>query len=429
MLTYQTAGESHGKGLSALVDGFPAGVPIDFDFINNELRRRQGGYGRGGRQKIETDQVEVLSGILHGKSMGSPIMLWVKNKDYKIETMPSLFQPRPGHGDLTGSIKYMTEIRTILERASARETAARVAAGALAQVFLRQLGIQTAGYVVSIGPLMLNRSRGSNSDQTSTQTADQNSTQTADQNIDQNIGSDRDRANSFVSEEIDQMTYSDLIGRRDASDVYSLFPDRDEEAHQLIDRCRDEGDTLGGVIEVRVFNLPMGIGTHAQWSRKLDGRLAQAAMAVQAIKGVEIGLGFEAARRMGSQVHDPIHYNAGHADHRDFGYERPTNFAGGLEAGMTNGQPLIVRAAMKPIATLRKPLDSVNTQTKEPIAASYERSDVCAISAASVVLENVIAFEVASALVNKFGGDSLFEVRERIALFQKLIREDYPFFL
>lgn len=409
MLTYQTAGESHGKGLSALVDGFPAGVPIDLEFINNELRRRQGGYGRGGRQKIETDQVEVLSGILRGKSMGSPIMLWVKNKDYKIETMPSLFQPRPGHGDLTGSIKYMTEIRTILERASARETAARVAAGALAQVFLRQLGIQTAGYVVSIGSLMLNRSRLSESEQ--------------------NTEQKKDQSNSFVSEEIDQMTYADLVARRDASDVYSLFPERDEEAHQLIDRCRDEGDTLGGVIEIRVFNLPMGIGTHAQWSRKLDGRLAQAAMAVQAIKGVEIGLGFEAARRMGSLVHDPIHYNAGHADQRDFGYERPTNFAGGLEAGMTNGQPLIVRAAMKPIATLRKPLDSVNTQTKEQVAASYERSDVCAISAASVVLENVIAFEVASALVDKFGGDSFFEVRERIALFQKLIREDYPFFL
>ncbi len=398
MLTYRTAGESHGKGLSALVDGFPSGVTIDYDFINNELRRRQGGYGRGGRQQIETDQVEFLSGILRGKSMGSPIMLWVKNKDYKIETMPSLFQPRPGHGDLTGSIKYMTEIRTILERASARETAARVAAGALAQTFLRQLGIQTAGFVLSIGSLLLNKSK---------------SNETVN--------------GSFASKEIENLSYHELVQRREASDIYSLFPERDSEAHELIDRCREEGDTLGGVIEVRAFNLPMGIGTHAQWDRKLDGRLAQAAMAIQAIKGVEIGLGFEAARRPGSQVHDPIHYNAGHTDNPDFGFERPTNYAGGLEAGMTNGQTLVVRAAMKPIATLRKPLDSVNTQTKENVTASYERSDVCAVSAASVVLENVIAFEIASALVDKFGGDSLFEVRERIALFQKLIREDYPF--
>lgn len=378
MLTYQTAGESHGKGIFALVNGFPAGVSLDLDFINAELRRRQGGYGRGGRQLIETDQVEIQSGILHGKSTGSPLLLAIQNKDYKIETMPDLEQPRPGHGDLTGSIKFLTNIRPILERASARETAARVAAGALAALLLKEVGISTVGYVHSIGPLDL--------------------------------------------EAIDResLPYETLVTRRNASELYSLMPERDEQAKQLIDQCRTEGDTLGGIIEVRVVGLPFGLGTHTQWDEKLDGRLAQAVMAVQAIKGVEIGLGFEAARRLGSQVHDGIEYSVQERTGRSLGFHRPTNRAGGLEAGMTNAQPIVLRAAMKPIATLRKPLPSVNLCTKESIAASYERSDVCAISAASVVLEQVVAFEVAVAITEKFGSDSLEEIQARLELFYQL---------
>ncbi len=383
MLTYQTTGESHGRGLSALVDGFPADIELDVNFINNELKRRQGGYGRGGRQTIETDTVEILSGILHGRSIGSPLLLWIKNRDYKIESMPSLYQPRPGHGDLTGSIKYLTEIRPILERSSARETAARVAAGALAQLLLKELNIKAVGYVRSIGSLALDG----------------------------------------PENEIELFSPSELQERRDRSVVYSLYPEKDEQAKSLIDQCREEGDTLGGIIEVRIFNLPFGLGTHSQWDRKLDGRIALAAMAIQAIKGVEIGLGFEASRKKGSEVHDPILYHSESKGNRSFGFTRSSNGAGGLEAGMTNGQPLVVRAAMKPIATLKKPLASIDFRTKGAVLASYERSDVCAVSAASVVLENVIAFEVATALVDKFGGDSRSEIMARLELFQKMVRD------
>jgi chorismate synthase len=378
MLRYWTAGESHGKTMVALVDGFPAGVPIETESIDVELRRRQGGYGRGGRQRIETDQVEILSGIWQNTTLGSPIALAVVNEDYKLERLSDLPRPRPGHGDLTGAIKYLGSIRGVLERASARETTVRVAAGALAKQLLREFGITAFGYVVELGGIRLEAPRG-------------------------------------------DVTQQRAV--RDASEIYSLDPARDPEVMRLIDECGKEGDTLGGVVEVRVEGLPFGLGTHAQWDRKLDGRLAQAVMAVQAIKGVEIGLGFEAARRRGSQVHDPIHYDAALRDEPHLGYVRPTNNAGGLEAGMTNGQPLVVRAAKKPISTLRKPLESVNLQTKEPEAASYERSDVCAVSAASVIVENVVAFEVASALVDKFGGDSLSEMKARYELFMKMARE------
>ena len=378
MLRYWTAGESHGKTMVALVDGFPAGVAIETESIDFELRRRQGGYGRGGRQRIETDQVEILSGVWHNTTLGSPIALAVVNKDYKLERLGDLPRPRPGHGDLTGAIKYLGSIRAVLERASARETTVRVAAGALAKQLLREFGITAFGYVVELGGIRLNASPGELSQQRAV---------------------------------------------RDASEIYSLDPNRDQEVKQLIDECGKDGDTLGGVVEVRVDGLPFGLGTHAQWDRKLDGRLAQAVMAVQAIKGVEIGLGFEAARRRGSQVHDPIHYNATQSNQPHLGYVRPTNNAGGLEAGMTNGQPLVVRAAKKPISTLRKPLESINLDTKQPEAASYERSDVCAVPAASVIVENVVAFEVACALVDKFGGDSLEEMKGRYDLFMKMARE------
>jgi chorismate synthase len=378
MLRYWTAGESHGKTLLAIVDGFPAGVPLETESIDSELRRRQGGYGRGGRQRIETDRVEILTGIWKNTSLGSPIGLQVINKDYKLERMPDLDRPRPGHGDLTGAIKHLGPIRSILERASARETAMRVAVGALARQLLSQFGIRTIGYVVELGGVKI---------------------------------------------EPRPATLEEQLALREQSIVYSLDPGRDEEIKQLIDATRKQGDTLGGVVEVRVEGLPFGLGTHAQWDLKLDGRIAQAVMAVQAIKGVEIGLGFESARRPGSQVHDPIHYDESQRDTPSLGYVRPTNNAGGLEAGMTNGQPLIVRAAKKPISTLAKPLESVNLTTKESESAAYERSDVCAVSAASVIIENVVAFEVAAALVEKFGSDSLQEMQARFDLFNKMARQ------
>jgi chorismate synthase len=378
MLRYWTAGESHGKALLALIDGFPAGVEIETASIDVELRRRQGGYGRGGRQRIETDQVEILSGVWHNSTLGSPIALQVVNKDYKLERLSDLPRPRPGHGDLTGAMKYLGSIRGVLERASARETAVRVAAGALAKQLLAPFGITAFGYVVELGGVAIEAIPG---------------------------------------------TLAEQRTRRDESEIYSLNPGQDEPFKKLIDAAGKEGDTLGGILEVRVEGLPFGLGTHAQWDRKLDGRLAQAVMAVQAIKGVEIGLGFEAARRPGSQVHDPIQYDERQKDSPNLGYVRPTNNAGGLEAGMTNGQPLVIRAAKKPISTLRKALESINLDSKQPEAASYERSDVCAVSAASVILENVVAFEIAAALIDKFGGDSLQEMQARWKLFHEMARE------
>jgi chorismate synthase len=378
MLRYLTAGESHGKAIVALIDGFPAGVAIETDSINVELRRRQGGYGRGGRQRIETDEVEILSGIWQNKTLGSPIALSVINKDSKLERLGDLARPRPGHADLTGAIKYLGSIRAVLERASARETTVRVAAGALSKQLLREFGITAFGYVVELGGVRLSPQAGTREEQRKL---------------------------------------------RDASEIYALDPKREQEVKDLIDQCGKDGDTLGGVVEVRVEGLPFGLGTHTQWDRKLDGRLAQAVMSVQAIKGVEIGLGFEAARRRGSQVHDPIQYDEAQRDMPNVGYVRPTNNAGGLEAGMTNGQALVVRAAKKPISTLRKSLESINLETKQPEAASYERSDVCAVPAASVIVENVVAFEVSCALVDKFGGDSLAEMKGRYELFMKMARE------
>jgi chorismate synthase len=343
-----------------------------------ELRRRQGGYGRGGRQRIETDRVEILTGVWKNKSLGSPIALQVVNKDYKLERLDDIERPRPGHGDLTGSVKYLSSVRGILERASARETAVRVAAGALAKQLLRQFDIDTIGYVVELGGIQV---------------------------------------------EPQDVPIAEQFKLRDQSELYTLDPDRDAEIKALIDDTRKEGDTLGGIVEVRIEGLPFGLGTHAQWDRKLDGRIAQAVMAVQAIKGVEIGLGFEAARRRGSQVHDPIQYDESQKDSPNLGYVRPTNNAGGLEAGMTNGQPLVVRAAKKPISTLAKPLESINLTTKQPESAEYERSDVCAVSAASVIVENVVAFEVACALIEKFSGDSLEEMKARADLFYQMARE------
>jgi chorismate synthase len=378
MLRYLNAGESHGKALVALVDGFPAGVELSVELIDAELARRQGGYGRGGRQRIEFDHVEVLSGVWRGHSIGSPIALMVPNKDYKIEQMDDLIRPRPGHGDLSGSLKYFGSIRGVLERASARETAVRVAAGALAKQLLTPLGVTVFGYVVQVGPIAVPSQPG---------------------------------------------TLQQQRTLRDKSCLYTLNPDQDPQLTALIHEMQEQGDTLGGLIEVRVEGLPFGLGSHTQWDRKLDAHLAQAVMSVQAIKGVEIGLGFAAARRPGSEVHDPIRFDPALADTPSLGFTRPTNNAGGLEAGMTNGQPIVLRAAMKPISTLHRPLESVNLATKQSEEAAYERSDVCAVAAASCVVENVVAFQIAGAIIDKFGGDSLTEIQARWKLFHDMARK------
>jgi len=377
MLRLLTAGESHGKTLLALIDGFPAGLKIDADAINRDLKLRQGGYGRGGRQKLETDQVDLLTGVWQSTTLGSPITLGVVNSDYKLERLKDVDRPRPGHGDLTGAMKYLGSIRGILERASARETAVRVAAGALAKQLLAEFGIGVLGYVVQMEQIGTNPRTGS---------------------------------------------LEELRALRDASPMYTLDPDADPKIVQRVDEATATGDTLGGILECRVEGLPFGLGSHAQWDLKLDGLLAQAVMSIQAIKGVEIGLGFEAARRPGSQVHDPIEFDASQAETPSLGYVRPTNNAGGLEAGMTNGQPLIIRAAKKPISTLRKPLESINLATKEPENAAYERSDVCALAAAGIIVEAVVAFTIATSFVDKFGGDSLTEMKSRYDEYLRLAR-------
>jgi chorismate synthase len=378
MLYYHTAGESHGKALLALVDGFPAGVEIDEAAINDELSRRQGGYGRGGRQRLESDRVDILSGLWHGKTIGSPIALLMPNNDYKIERMDDLASPRPGHGDLSGSIKYFGSIRAVLERASARVTVASVAVGALAKQLLSPFGIELLGYVTAVGP---------------------------------------------IDVPPQPATLARLRSLRGESELFTVDPSQDARIKTVIDQTREQGDTIGGVIEVRVEGLPFGLGSHTQWDVKLDGRLAQAIMSIQAIKGVEIGMGFQSARRPGSEVHDPIQYDPALAHTASLGFVRPTNNAGGLEAGMSNSQPIVLRAAMKPINTLALPLQSVCLKTRQSQSASYERSDVCAVSAASCIVENVVAFEIARAMVDKFGGDSLAEMQARWKLFHEMARK------
>jgi len=371
-LSCQTAGESHGPALTALVNGLPAGLAVDVDFINAELHRRQGGYGRGGRQRIESDSIDILAGVRRGVTTGAPIVMQIANRDARLDDevkTPAVHRPRPGHADLAGSVKWLTtDCRDTLERASARETASRVAAGALARCLLREFGIETFGFVRSIH------------------------TVATDVVID--------------GDQLDQWRT-----RRDASEVYC--PDEPASAAmiEVIHRAKTEKDTVGGVVEAHIFGCPIGLGSCMNWQEKLDARLAGAVMGIQAFKGVEIGLGFEATRRFGSEVHDPIHHDAARAFLPSLGFTRPTNNAGGLEGGMTNGMPIVVRGAMKPISTLLKGLPSVDLNTKKAEMSQYERSDICAVSAASVVMEHVIAFEIARALREKFGGDSLIEMR------------------
>ena len=367
-LDYRTAGESHGKACLMLVEGMPAGVPIDLDKVNAELRRRQGGYGRSGRQQIERDALEILSGLRRGRTIGSPIIGSIANRDYRIDEAPEVHRPRPGHADLAGSIKWLTtDCRETLERASARETAARVAAGALARCLLDQVGIEVVGFVSQIGPVLAD--------------------------VAPNLSPD------------------ELRTARDANEAYCSDAAAAKTMIETIDETKQAKDTCGGIVEVRAFGLPPGLGSCFRWQDKLDGRLLQAVGSIQAFKGVEIGLGFGCAGRRGSQVHDEIDYDSGGRNAPSLGFARRSNNAGGLEGGMTNGETLIVRGVMKPISTLPKGLDTVHLVSKEPERSDYERSDICAVPAASVVAENVVAFEIARAFVEKFSADTLTELK------------------
>lgn len=372
MLRYFTAGESHGPALTAIIEGMPAGLELKADYINEQLRRRQQGYGRGGRMKIEQDQAKILSGVRNGFTLGSPICLQIENKDWKnwetymncqeadMETR-RVSVPRPGHGDLAGSIKYgHTDLRNILERASARETAARVAVCTVCRRLLEHCGIHIRSQVIQIGAVKAHK-----------------------------------------------LDFSQLTGILETSELLCGDPQAEIEMKKAIDKAKAEGDSLGGIFEIIIRGVPVGLGSHVHWDRKLDGRIAGALMSVQAIKGVEIGAGFLSAVLPGSQIHDEIIFD-GHQ------YARPTNNAGGLEAGITNGQDIVVRAAMKPIATLYNPLRSVDMRTGEPAQAAIERSDICAVPAASVVGEAVVAYEIARALLEKLGGDNLEEIDSRL---------------
>ena len=367
MLYFKTAGESHGKCLFAIIEGFPSGISIDESIINKELKRRQGGLGRGGRMQIEEDCVEVLSGIRKNITIGSPICLMIKNRDYKINELPEVTKPRPGHADLAGTIKYgQKSARDILERASARETAARVAVGAVVKILLTQFNIEVFSYVKGIG--------GINSGK---------------------IIRDMDVARK----------------NREISQMYCVDGDIEPKIIERIKQTTENGDSLGGVIEIIVSGVPIGLGSHTQWNLRLDARIACALMSIQAIKGVEIGLGSEVANKLGSEVHDEIFYDKTQNKAITGGFKRLTNNAGGIEGGISNGEPIIARAFMKPIPTLKKPLRSVDLITKEAIVATYERSDVCAVPAASVVCEAMIAYEITRAFLEKFGGDSIKEIK------------------
>lgn len=392
-LTYRTAGESHGKALITLVEGLPAGIDIDVDLINLELQRRQGGYGRGGRQKIETDRVEFLTGTRMNKTIGSPITMLIANKDYRLddpEKTPPLTRPRPGHADLAGSIKWLTtDCRETLERASARETAARVAAGGLVRSLLKVFGIEVVGFVRQVGQARASIAL-----------------------IDDATTAPCDRA-----------VANQLRDLRDASDVYCPDADASQQMRDFINSAKLAKDTAGGIVECHVFGCPVGLGSSMTIDGRLDGRIMGAVGAIQAFKGVEIGMGFEVAQHAGSKVHDEIFFDPSGQHLPSLGFVRTTNNAGGLEGGMTNGMPIVVRGAMKPISTLGKPLRSVDLANKQPSEAGWERSDISAISAASVVMENVIAFEIARALLEKFGGDSLVEIKSNYDTFLAAARK------
>ena len=383
-LRYQTAGESHGPALVATVLGVPAGVAIDTDFINQELKRRQGGYGRGGRQKMETDTVEILTGVRRGKSIGAPVTLLLRNRDSRLDDLertPPVHRPRPGHADLAGSIKWLTtDCRETLERASARETATRVAACAVGTLILREaFGVETFGFVRQI-----------------------------------------ETARTQV--EVTPSNWRDLLKVRDATDTYTLDESTAEAQRAAIRQAKVDKDTVGGHVECHVFNCPPGVGSCMNWYDKLDARIAYAVMGIQAFKAVQIGAGVRAGEVRGSALHDPIRYRPDLAGESHLGFVRDTNNAGGTEGGMTNGQPVVVTGTMKPIATILQGLPSVDLNTKEAQQSQYERSDICAVSAASVVMEHAVAFETAAAFMDKFGGDSLAETRANYEAFMDVAR-------
>ncbi|MBK6798760.1 MAG: chorismate synthase [Acidobacteria bacterium] len=387
--TFTTAGESHGRALVATIEGLPAGLPINQDFINHELWRRQQGYGRGGRMKIETDTVQILTGVRHGETIGSPVAIMVENRDFKnwLEVMSAekpeipperdrkVVRPRPGHADLVGGMKYdRHDLRDILERASARETTMRVAVGAFAKQLLREFGVEIASHVVALGEISID---------------DEGSTWEAIKAV----------YDDTILRCIDKQAEAKMIERIDKAGI-------------------DDGDTLGGIFEVVAKGCVPGLGSHISWLEKLDGRLAQAIMSVHAVKAVEIGEGVANASRPGSEVHDEIVYDL---DSKSFG--RTSNRAGGLEGGMTNGEELRIKGYLKPIATLRKRLRSVNIETKEPMESDFERSDVTAVPAAGVIGEAMAAIVLARSMREKFGGDSLREMKRNFESYRNQIRE------
>lgn len=393
-LKFITSGESHGRGLTGIIEGIPSGLELSAEDIDTDLRRRQGGYGRGGRMKIETDHAELLSGVRWGKTIGSPVCIMIENRDWKnwSEGMSAEAQykgsirpvtkPRPGHADLPGALKYNhTDVRNVLERSSARETAMRVGLGAIAKKFLFEFGVSVGSYVVQIGP----------------------------------------QPSVLGSQLLTGDRLMKLFHAAEKSPVRCPDALAAKKMVALIDKAMKEGNSLGGIFEVFITGLPVGLGSHIQWDRKFDGRLSQAVMSIQAIKGVEIGLGFEMGRRSGSVVMDEIFYRGAGADAP--GFYRKTNHAGGIEGGMTNGMPVLIRAAMKPIPTLKKALQSVDLGTKKAFAAAYERSDTCAVPAAAVVAEAMAALITADAFLEKFGGDSVRETKRNYDSYMKYLRK------
>jgi len=390
MLRYLTAGESHGQTLVAILEGIPAGLKIRTDIMESRMAARQAGYGRGGRMKIESDRAEFLSGVRAGKTLGSPIALKIPNKDWEnwqhvmgpFEVDPraveekAVRRPRPGHADLAGALKYShSDMRNVLERASARETAARTALGAIAEMLLGEFDIKLAAHVIRIGQVAVDTSR---------------------------------------------LTAKRILDNPEKSPVRCADAATGKRMMTAIDSAKAEGDTLGGAVETVVFNVPVGLGSHVQNDRKLDGRLASAVMAVPAIKAVEIGDGVLLGELRGSEAHDEIFYS-GKKSNRSAGFYRKTNHAGGIEGGISNGENIIVRATMKPIPTLGRPLRSVDARTKRPLKAVVERSDVCAVPAASVIVRAVVAIEIVNAMIEKFGGDSMGEMRRNFNAYIKAI--------
>jgi chorismate synthase len=384
MLRFLTAGESHGELLMGIIEGIPSGLLIRVTDIDRDLARRQGGYGRGGRMKIEKDTVKIYTGVRWGRTIGSPIGLSIRNKDWEnwrdkmspdpmfLNSADPLTRPRPGHADLAGALKYGSiDIRCILERSSARETAMRVAVGAVAKRLLEEFDIEVVSHVLSIGN---------------------------------------------VYAKIPKTSVQEIKKKAEASELRCIDPEAEKRMMRKIDEARAAGDSLGGVFEVVVAGAPIGLGSHVHWDRKLDGRLAAALMSIQAIKGVEAGAGFGAANKPGSQVHDEIFWN------KKEGFFRKTNMAGGIEGGISNGETITLRAAMKPIPTLYKPLRSIDMVSKKPYKAGVERSDTCAVPAASVVAEAVVAFEIASAMIEKFGGDNIDEMKRNFLGYEKHLK-------